>query len=92
MTELIGTIAAILTTVSFLPQAVLIFRTGNTESISLVMYILFVCGVSSWLSYGLLIGSLPIVCSNSMTLIIASSILIMKVRALLSSREMPAAT
>jgi len=82
MTEIIGVFAAIMTTSSFLPQAIKIFRTGETEGISLVMYILFVFGVSGWLTYGVLIGSLPIICSNSITLVSASTILFLKVRSI----------
>ena len=59
MTELIGLLAAILTTASFLPQAILVVRTRNTEGISLAMYILFTIGVAGWFAYGLLIESLP---------------------------------
>jgi len=85
MTEYIGIFAALMTTSSFLPQAIKILRTGETESISLIMYILFVSGVTGWLCYGIMIESLPIICSNSVTLVSASTILFLKIRALRAS-------
>lgn len=91
MAEYIGVFAAIMTTSSFLPQAFKILKTGETESISLIMYILFVCGVSGWLSYGILIESWPIICSNSVTLVSASTILFLKVRALRTAAKTPKA-
>ena len=42
---MIGTIAAILTTISFLPQAYQVIKTKDTSSISLGMYVAFVLGV-----------------------------------------------
>lgn len=84
MTELVGLIAACLTTASFLPQAVMVLRTGRTEGISLVMYVMFTAGVATWLGYGMLIGSLPVIIANAITLVLAASILAMKVRSVLA--------
>ena len=59
MNDVIGILAAFLTTVSFVPQAILAIRTRRTDGISLLMYSMFTLGVAVWLVYGLLIGSLP---------------------------------
>lgn len=87
MTELIGMIAAVLTTLSFVPQAVHIVRTGHTEGISLIMYALFTTGISVWLAYGILLGALPIILSNAVTLVLAATILVLKIRAALQARS-----
>jgi MtN3 and saliva related transmembrane protein len=87
MTELIGMIAAVLTTLSFVPQAVHILRTGQTEGISLIMYALFTTGISVWLAYGILLGALPIILSNAVTLVLAATILVLKIRAVLQARS-----
>ena len=79
-TELIGYLAATLTTCSFVPQAWHTFRTRDVSGISLGMYSVFIAGVFSWLLYGLLIGSFPVVIANAITLILALFILIMKLR------------
>jgi MtN3 and saliva related transmembrane protein len=78
--ELVGYCAAFLTTLSFVPQAWLTFRTRDVRGISLGMYSVFTIGVALWLLYGLLMGAWPIVLANAVTLALASVILGMKVR------------
>ncbi|MDB5871074.1 MAG: loop repeat family protein [Ramlibacter sp.] len=78
--ELIGYLAAFLTTCSFVPQAWLTFRTRDVRGISLGMYSVFACGVALWLAYGLLLGAWPIVAANAITLSLALAILAMKLR------------
>lgn len=78
--DLIGFFAALLTTASFVPQAVHTFRTRDVSGISLIMYSVFTAGVALWLVYGLLLGAWPIVIANIITLSLASSILVMKLR------------
>ncbi|MFM9879769.1 MAG: SemiSWEET family sugar transporter [Burkholderiaceae bacterium] len=76
----IGAVAAVLTTVSFVPQAWLVFKTRNVSGISLPMYACFTVGVALWLAYGWLLGSWPIVLANAITLALALAILLMKLR------------
>lgn len=83
MIDLIGTIAAVLTTLSFVPQAILVIRTKRTEGISLTMYAMFTAGVAAWLVYGLSLGAMPIILANAVTLALASVILTIKIRSVL---------
>ncbi|MES2089792.1 MAG: SemiSWEET transporter [Pseudomonadota bacterium] len=76
--ELIGSVAALLTTGSFIPQAWLTFRTRDVRGISLGMYSSFTCGVALWLVYGAAMGSWPMIVANSITLSLALAILGMK--------------
>jgi MtN3 and saliva related transmembrane protein len=76
----IGLIAAFCTTIAFLPQALRAFRTRSTKDISLGMFALMVLGVALWLLYGLLRADLPLIASNTVTLILAGSILVLKLR------------
>ena len=78
--ELVGYAGALLTTLSFVPQAWHTFRTRDVSGISLGMYAVFTVGVSLWLLYGVLVGAWPIVLANAVTLALASVILGMKVR------------
>lgn len=87
MTDIFGFIGAFLTTLSFVPQAWLVLRTGNTEGISLTMYALFTIGVAAWLVYGVLESALPIIMANAITLVLAALILAMKARAVLQARS-----
>ena len=80
VSELIGYCAAFLTTLSFVPQAWLTFRTRDVRGISLGMYSVFTFGVALWLLYGVLMGAWPIVLANAVTLALASVILGMKLR------------
>ena len=77
---LIGIIAAFCTTLSFLPQAVKIIKTKNTEGISLYMYVLFIVGVFFWFIYGYLRMDIPVMVANGVTLALASVILFYKVK------------
>lgn len=76
---MIGTIAATLTTISFLPQAIQVIKTKNTEGISLIMYSLFVLGVFLWAVYGFISNDKPIIVSNVITFSLASIILAYKI-------------
>ncbi len=78
--QYIGILAALLTTVSFAPQAIQIIRTKNTDGISLGMYILFTAGIALWLVYGILIIDLPLILANSVTLVLTSTILVLKIK------------
>ncbi len=73
--EIIGYIAASLTTLSFVPQAVMVIRTRRTGGISILMYSMFVLGVAMWLVYGLMLGIFPIIVSNLITVLLAGTIL-----------------
>jgi MtN3 and saliva related transmembrane protein len=78
MPEMIGYLAATLTTASFLPQAILTIRTKDTESLSLSMYSLFTLGVFCWLVYGVYISDKAIIFANAITLVLATSILFLR--------------
>jgi len=78
--EWFGYAAAVLTTGSFIPQAVMTIRTRNTTGVSRGMYIIFTLGVALWLAYGIAIDSLPMILANSVTLLLAATILALKLR------------
>jgi len=78
--DLIGYLAASLTTCSFVPQALHTFRTRDVSGISLGMYSVFTVGIALWLVYGLALGAWPIVAANAITLALAGAILAMKLR------------
>jgi MtN3 and saliva related transmembrane protein len=78
--SVVGLIAGTCTTIAFIPQVLHTFRSRNTSSISLGMYILFVFGIAMWLCYGFIISDLPLVITNLITLLLSSSILLMKIR------------
>lgn len=77
--DLIGFVAAFLTTTAFIPQAYHSWKTRDLTGISLPMYTMFTLGVAAWLIYGILIHSLPIILANSITLMLSSIVLYLKV-------------
>lgn len=79
--------AAVLTTVSFVPQAMLVLKTGKTEGISLTMYAMFTVGVACWLIYGIILNSWPMIVANIVTLGLASLILSLKIRHTIRERK-----
>ena len=74
--DLFGYAAATLTTLSFVPQAVLTVRTRDVSGISLGMYSCFTIGVALWLLYGLALGEWPIIVANAITLALAATCLL----------------
>jgi MtN3 and saliva related transmembrane protein len=78
--EWLGYAAAVLTTGSFIPQAIMTIRTRNTRGISRGMYVIFTLGVALWLAYGVVIGSWPMILANVVTLLLAATILGLKLR------------
>jgi MtN3 and saliva related transmembrane protein len=88
LAECVGTCAACLTTVSFVPQVLQTLRTRDLSGISLGMYASFCAGVAFWLLYGVLTLAWPIIIANVLTLGLASIVLTLKVRQVLADRRM----
>lgn len=78
--EDLGFAAAFCTTVAFIPQLVRVVRRRSAKDVSLPTFLLFSVGVFMWLIYGIDIGSRPVIASNSVTLVLALSIVVLKLR------------
>ena len=78
--EWLGTAAAILTTLSFVPQAAKTIRTRETHAISMWMYAMFTVGIACWFGYGIVLHSWPMIVSNAITFVLAATILALKLR------------
>ncbi|TDT71580.1 MtN3 and saliva related transmembrane protein [Hypnocyclicus thermotrophus] len=78
--KIIGLLAAVLTTFSFLPQAIKTIKTQNTEGLSLGMYSIFTTGVLFWIIYGFYLKDIAIISANIITFIFAISILIVLIK------------
>jgi MtN3 and saliva related transmembrane protein len=77
--KVVGYVAAVGTTISFLPQAIKSIKTHDTKNISLLMYIFFVTGTACWLAYGIYRRDYPVIVANAITLVLASIILVLKI-------------
>ena len=80
LSSIIGFTAATLTTISFVPQVIKVWRSRSTHDVSLGMYALFTLGVAMWLAYGLMIHSWPVILANFVTLLLAGTVLLMKLK------------
>ena len=80
MSTVVGSMAGTLTTLAFVPQVIKTLRSRSTRDISLTMWASFSLGVALWLAYGLMTGAMPVILSNLITLVLASTVLWIKVR------------
>jgi MtN3 and saliva related transmembrane protein len=76
----LGLLAGTLTTIAFVPQVMKTWRTRSTQDISLGMFAILVAGIITWLVYGAIIGDLPLIAANAVTLVLAGTILFFKIR------------
>ena len=77
---LFGLMAGTLTTVAFVPQVVKIWKAKSADDISFGTFFIFSLGVFFWLVYGIMIGALPVVLANAVTLVLAVTIIVLKMR------------
>nr|WP_276557330.1 SemiSWEET transporter [Prosthecomicrobium hirschii] len=80
MIEVIGIIAALCTTLCWLPQTIRVIRLRDTSSLSLATFSIFVIGIVLWLAYGIMIMSWPLILANVFTLALNGTILALKLR------------
>ena len=78
--DLIGAVAGTLSTIAFIPQVWRIWRTRSTRDLSLTTYLIFASGVALWFVYGLMLGAVPIIVCNGLTLLLAGTVLAMKIK------------
>ena len=79
----IGSMAAVCTTLAFVPQVIQSWRTRDLSGISLPMYTIFTTGVLLWLIYGILIRDWPVIIANAVTAILASVVLLLKLKSVI---------
>lgn len=77
---IIGIVAGILSTISFLPQVIKVFKTKQTKDLSLVTFSVLALAIMLWLIYGFLVRQIPIILANAATLVLIILIVIMKLK------------
>lgn len=78
--DAVGYVAASMTTIAFVPQAVKVLKDRDTRSLSLGMYLIFTCGVLLWAVYGAYRRDWAIVTANVITSLLSIAILTTKIR------------
>jgi len=78
--ELVGLVAGICTTISFVPQIIKILKTKHVRDISLVMYVILTSGIFLWLVYGILLRRIPIILANGISFVLCFSVIVTKIK------------
>ena len=86
MAELVGTVAGLCSTGSFVPQVVKAWQRRDTAAISKRMYVITVTAFTLWTAYGFMIGSVPIIAFNIASLLLSATILVLKIRGMRADR------
>jgi len=66
--ELLGYIGGALTTISFLPQVVKSLRTRHMGDFNILFILLMLAGLVLWTVYGFMLGQLPLIVANAVTI------------------------
>jgi len=85
--EIVGFSASLLSVLNQFPQAIKVFRTQDTHSISLVMYCIVVVAITLWLVYGIMLNDGPLIWANALSLIPIVYIFIVKVRNTVTGKD-----
>ena len=78
--DALGLVAGCLTTAAFVPQVVQVVRSRSARDVSLATFALFSAGVALWLVYGVVLGAVPVILANAVTLVLSVAILVCKLR------------
>ena len=78
--QMLGNIAAVLTTISFVPDALKAVRTKDVSGINPIMYTLFVSGVFLWLVYGFITRQPSLIGANGVTFAFSATTLFYKLK------------
>jgi MtN3 and saliva related transmembrane protein len=84
---IICSVAATLTTISFLPQSIKTIKAQNADGVSFWMYLLFVSGVLLWIVAGFVMNNYPIIIANIITFFLSGSVLLIKIRSHKKSKK-----
>ncbi len=79
-TDVIGYVAAVCTTTSFMPQVIQTWKTRSAKDLNMKMYLVLCAGLFLWLLYGVFTSSLPIIIANALSLFLALVILFLKLK------------
>ncbi len=76
--DLLGLVASVFTTSSFIPQVWRTWKTRDVSGISLPTYLIITIGLALWLVYGILRGDLPLIVANAVMVVLTGAITVMK--------------
>lgn len=77
--DILGLVASVFTTSSFVPQVWRTWKTRDVSGISLPTYLIITIGLALWLIYGILRGDLPLIVANAVMVVLTGAITVMKI-------------
>ena len=78
--NILGTVAGVLTTASFIPQVAKTWKSRSAKDVSLAMFFVLATGIILWIIYGFLVSSLPVILANSATLVLVFTMITLKLK------------
>jgi MtN3 and saliva related transmembrane protein len=84
---IVGFLAMFLSVLNQIPQAIKVFRTKDTHSISLIMYCIVVVAITLWLTYGIMLNDAPLIWANALSLVPIVYIFIMKLKNTIQGKD-----
>lgn len=78
--EMVGYVGGVMSSISFLPQVIKIWKTKSAEDLSMLTLIFLTCNITIWLTYGILIGSTPMWLTNAILLVMVSCLIYFKIK------------
>ncbi|MFA6992455.1 MAG: SemiSWEET transporter [Candidatus Gracilibacteria bacterium] len=80
LVDIIGYIAGGLGVASLIPQVIKSWQTKLTRDLSFWRYFMYVTGLTLWVVYGALIQNGPLLVMNGIAVVLAGSILCLKIK------------
>ncbi len=78
--EILGLVAGAITTGSFVPQVIRVYKLKSAREISLTFIMAFIVGDSAWLVYGILFNLFPVIFWNVLAILLALTLLFGKLK------------
>jgi MtN3 and saliva related transmembrane protein len=78
--EIIGFMAGILVASSLIPQTIKSWKAKSTSDISISWMLINLSGQTLWIIYGFMISSISLIVMSTITLVLAISLLILKIK------------
>ena len=79
-TQIIGLAAGVLTASSLIPQVVKTWKEKKAEDVSLLMLVILLSGIVLWIVYGIKREDLPIIATNSVSLLVNSIMIVLRIK------------
>lgn len=79
-TQIIGLAAGVCTAISLVPQVVKTIKEKQAEDVSLIMLLVLGIGLALWIVYGIKRSDLPIIATNSFSLLVNIIMVILRIK------------